>query len=365
MIGLQGRTAAWILHEGSGRYVRSYLEHDVAEFLWTHGTPFASGIDPLTAVGDGTRRSDDFVIPPRNGISDVTIRLEIAGMLSALPEGPLRDDYMASKEEVHAHFEDDPLVDHRILPPPANSRYTREELDHMLGEIIGGGLAAMEAFDIAHPSTRPGSTYHALEEIIEQLRPVFAPGDRISWAEIDEHFGTESVKVQLNRLLPGQTMARLCDILGTVSAGAPYNETEDQFLTRLQAVVDENDGLPSTHELNTDHPWATVQYLNHFESWSEVLDALGLPPNRITNSTKHQVNVADALAVANALGKESLTTTDLQRPNTDDENVRRCAVNLNGRLAYHVRVGKTDFTSVREYVNDLLRQGRETAGGEA
>ena len=360
------RPSAWIRHEASGRYVRSYFEYDVAEYLWANGTPFASGIDPLTAVGDGTGRSDDFVIPARPGICEAIVRLEIAGMLSALPEGPLRDAYMASKEEVHAHFEDEPLVDHRILPPPANSRYTSEELDHMLGDIIGGGSAAMDAFDIAHPSTRPGSTYHALEEIIEQLRPVFAPGDRISWAEIDEHFGTESVKVQLNRLLPGQTMARLCDILGTVSAGAPYNETEDQFLARLQALVDENDGvLPSTHKLNTDHPWATVQYLRHFTSWSEVLDALGLPRNPITNSTEHQVNIADALAVATALGKESLTTTDLQRPKTDDENVRLCAGNLNGRLAYHVRVGKTEFTDVRSYVNDLLREGREMAGGEA
>ena len=77
------------------------------------------------------------------------------------------------------------------------------------------------------------------------------------------------------------------------------------------------------------------------------------------------MNIADALAVAAALGKESLTTTDLQRPRTDDENVRRCAVNLNGRLAYHVRVGKTEFSNVRSYVNDLLRQGREMAGGEA
>lgn len=360
------RPSAWILHEASGRYVRSYLEYDVAEYLWANGTPFASGIDALTAVGDGTGRSDDFVIPARPGICEATVRLEIAGMLSALPEGPLRDAYMASKEEVHAHFEDDPLVDHRILPPPANSRYTREELDHMLGDIIGGGSAAMEAFDSAHPSIRPGSSYHALEEIIEELRPVFAPGDFISWAEIDEHFGTESVKVQLNRLLPGQTMARLCDILGTVSAAAPYNETEDQFLTRLQAVVDENGGaLPSTHQLNSEHPWATVQYLNHYESWSEVLDALRLPPNRITNSVEHEVNIADAVAVAAALGKESLTTTDLQRPRTDDEKVRRCAVNLNGRLAYHVRVGKTEFTNVREYVNDLLRQGRDLAGGEA
>lgn len=360
------RPSAWIFHEASGRYVRSYLEYDVAEYLWANGTPFASGIDALTAVGDGTARSDDFVIPARPGICEATVRLEIAGMLSALPEGPLRDAYMASKQEVHDHFEEDHSVDHRILLPPANSRYTREELDQMLGDIIGGGSAAIEAFDSAHPSTRPGSSYHALEEIIEQLRPVFAPGDFISWEEVDEHFGTESVKTQLNRLLPGQTMARLCDILGTVSAGAPYNETEDQFLARLQALVDENDGvLPSTHELNTDRPWATVQYLNHYESWSEVLVALGLPPNRITNSVEHEVNIADALAVAAALGKESLTTTDLQRPKTDDENVRRCAVNLNGRLAYHVRVGKTGFPNVKTYVNDLLRQGREHSGGGA
>ena len=65
------------------------------------------------------------------------------------------------------------------------------------------------------------------------------------------------------------------------------------------------------------------------------------------------------------VGQGVPTTTDLQRPRTDDENVRRCAVNLNGRLAYHVRVGKTEFTDVRSYVNDLLRQGREMAGGEA
>ena len=345
------------------------LEHDVANYLWRHGTPFASGIDHLTAVGDGTRRSDDFVIPPRPGICEREVRLEIAGMVQAWDEGPEHDAYVRSKNEVHAFFASRPDVDHRLLAPPRNrTSYTEQELDAMIGDIVGGGPQAMAAFDAKHPVIRPGSTYDCVKEILDELRPAFPPGSAMSWEIFDAHFGTESVKVKLSRLLGSQPMTELCELLGTEMQNAPYAETKLQFLDRVRRFILNNDGvMPTSHTAADVAPWLKVQYLRHFDGWPELLAALGLPPNRTTNTVSDARTAAELVELADALGKDELTINDLQRPAGQGDRLTKLGRAVYARVQRKIRLGQTSHATARIYVNALLKEAlaARTDGGGA
>lgn len=364
----------YLLHRDSGRWVQSLLEMDVAHLLHQTNTPFCSGLDDSCTVNipSQNRRSDDFVIPvrPNPPLQDdlhlVEHRLEIMGMV-AVHQGDRLERYITDKMEIHNHFESDPGVMHHLLPPPQNgSKYTESELRKHIGHILGGTDEMIAEHDEQHPPIRPGSTFDSLEGILEALRVQFPPGSEISWRAIDEFAGTQSWTVAINRFLPGQTMTRLCELLNTTSALAPYNETREQFLDRVRLIVQENDGvLPSSHVLGKKEPWITVQYARHFEHWYDMTDALDLPRNRITNTVSDDELTSRLVLLAAQLGKTHLTTTDLQRPKTSSTEFKRLGPAVYQKLLSNVKKDDCGFNDVRSLANHLLELGlrRRNGGG--
>jgi len=362
----------FLLHRDSGRWVQSLLEMDVAHLLHQTKTPFCSGLDdPCTVnIPSKNRRSDDFVIPVRlnyplaDDLHLVEHHLEIMGMV-AVHEGDRLEKYIADKMEIHDHFESDPGVIHHLLPPPRNgSKYTESELRGYIGPILGGADEMVAEHDERHPPIRPGSTFDSLDEILEALRVRFPPGSEISWRAIDEFAGTQSWTVAINRFLPGQTMSKLCELLKTTSALAPYDETREQFLDRVRLIVQENDGvLPSSHVLGKKEPWITVQYARHFEHWFEMTDALGLPRNRVTNTVADDQIVVRLLRLADYLGKTNLSTTDLQRPKGATVEMTNLGRSLWQNLLRRVKTKDTGFDNIRDLANHLLEKGLQRRNG--
>lgn len=363
------------LHRSSGRWVQSLLEMDVAHLLHQTSTPFCSGLDdPCTVnIPSKNRRSDDFVIPIRpdfplpEDLHLVEHRLEILGM-AAVHQGDRLEKYIADKMEVHNHFESDPGVMHHLLPPPQNgSKYTELELRQYIGHILGGTGEMVAEHNERHPPIRPGSTFDSLDAILEALRVQFPPGSEISWRAIDEFAGTQSWTVAINRFLPGQTMTRLCELLKTTSALAPYNETKEQFLDRVRLIVRENDGvLPSSYALNQTQPWITVQYARHFRHWHEMTDALDLPRNRVTNTVSDEVLISRLVLLAEHLGKTVITTSDLQRPKTSSREFKKLGPAIYQKLRSTVKKDDCDFNDVRSLANHLLELGlRRRNGGRS
>lgn len=360
------------LHRSSGRWVQSLLEMDVAHLLHQTSTPFCSGLDDTCTVNipSKNRRSDDFVIPVRpdfplpEDLHLVEHRLEILGM-AAVHQGDRLEKYIADKMEVHNHFESDSGVMHHLLPPPKNrGRYTEQELRKYIGQILGGTAEMVAEHNERHPPIRPGSTFDSLDAIIEALRAQFPPGSEISWSAVDEFAGTQSWTVAINRFLPGQTMTRLCELLKTTSALAPYNETREQFLDRVRLIVQENDGvLPSSHLLNQTHPWITVQYVRHFQHWHEMTDALDLPRNRVTNTVADDEIIDRLLRLADYLGKTNLRTTDLQRPKGATVEMTNLGRSLWQNLLRRVKTKDTGFDNVRDLANHLLEKGLQRRNG--
>jgi len=300
------------LHVQTGRYIQSQYELGIAHYLHDRRIPFCSGIDPKCSIGDGSGRSDDFVVPRVSGVWDKEYRIEVAGLANYHPRSTI--DYNASKQEVHEFFSSDKQVDHRIIPPPVNgSKYTETELEELLGDIPKGSSELVEAHDLEYPVKRPGSTYHTLEEMIEDVRSKFSAGSEISVEMVQDAF-SDSFWMKLSKYLPGQTITKLANLTGTVTCSAPYNETKEQFLQRVQTLVDEqySGALPSSYVLNGSVPWLTVQYQRHFDSWGEMLNALGLPPNRVTNSITEDKIKHRLKKVAKVLDKEIPSTYDLQ-----------------------------------------------------
>ena len=362
------------LHRSSGRWVQSLLEMDVAHLLHQTSTPFCSGLDdPCTVnIPSKNRRSDDFVIPVRpdfplpEDLHLVEHRLEILGM-AAVHQGDRLEKYIADKMEVHNHFESDSGVMHHLLPPPKNrGRYTEQELRKYIGQILGGTAEMVAEHNERHPPIRPGSTFDSLDAILEALRAQFPPGSEISWSAVDEFAGTQSWTVAINRFLPGQTMTRLCELLNTTSALAPYNETREQFLDRVRLIVQENDGvLPSSYSLNETQPWITVQYARHFRHWHEMTDALDLPRNRVTNTVSDEELISRLVLLAEQLGKTVITTSDLQRPKTSSREFKKLGPAIYQKLRSTVKKDDCDFNDVRSLANHLLELGlrRRNGGG--
>jgi hypothetical protein len=323
-----GMNGGYDLHPQSGRWVQSGYELKVAHYLWKRHIPFFSGIDPPCKVNDGTGRSDDFVIPPRPGLDEIEHRLEIAGMSEYNKDGRATK-YNESKQEVHDHFKDDETVDHRIIPKPRNgTAYTQAELSAHLSHIVGGTPEMVHNHNLTNPPLRPGSTYETSQAMLDDICERFEPGTVISVGLIQDTFGT-SFWHKLWEFFPEQTMHAVVKGAGMKSELAPYNETKEQFLGRVRDLVKEYGGLlPTSHEFTkkgAKNKWITVQYLRHFDSWGEMLEALGLPANRTTNSLNENQVMEDLVYVRKKIGKGHITSADLQRAKRVDEKTRKLA----------------------------------------
>ena len=313
------------LHVQSGRWIQSFYELKVAHYLWERHIPFCSGIDPLCKIPFNSNRSDDFVIPPRPGLDNIQHRLEITGMSGYDKDGEAKK-YMKDKQEIHNYYEDDEAVDHRIIPKPRNgTAYSQAELHEYLGDIADGTPEMVQNHDRAYPPLRPGSTYETAEAMLDDIRERFEPKTEISYDIVVDAFGT-SFWHKLWEFFPNQTMHEVAKSTGMKSKLAPYNETKEQFLKRVRGLVEEFDGvLPTSHQLGRmrGKKWITVQYLRHFDSWGEMLEELGQPPNRTTNSLDETKVLEDLVALRKASGKPFLTITELQRMKGVDEAPRK------------------------------------------
>lgn len=352
-----GMNGGYDLHVQTGRYIQSQYELGIAHYLHDRRIPFCSGIDPMCSIGDGSGRSDDFVIPRVSGVWDKEYRIEVAGLANYHPRSTI--EYNASKQEVHDYFSADKEVDHRIIPPPVNgSRYTETELEGHLGDIPKGSLELVEAHDLKYPVKRPGSTYNTLDEMVEDVRAKFSAGSEISVRKVQDVFG-ESFWMKLSKYLPSQTITKLAKLTGTVTCSAAYNETKEQFLNRVQTLADEqySGTLPSSYALGDSVPWLTVQYQRHFDSWGEMLNALGLPPNRVTNSITEEIVKGRLMKVAKALDKEIPSTYDLQFSKVLDNNLLKEA-----RSAYQwikSRASHAGYATAKEYLVALCGSGNQ------
>ena len=81
-------------------------------------------------------------------------------------------------------------------------------------------------------------------------------GVKISVEMVQDAF-SDSFWMKLSKYLPGQTITKLANLTGTVTCSAPYNETKEQFLHRVQTLVDEqySGTLPSSYALGDSVPW--------------------------------------------------------------------------------------------------------------
>ena len=331
-------------HTVSGRYYQSNLELRVHNYLVETETPYCSGIDPMVNLNDGTMRSDDIVIPARPSVGLPEGRIEVAGLWNNLTFGEeRRDAYRERKLAVHEYWENhEREVVHIILTPSGVSNLPLSRIERYLSPYVGGGADIVAEHDILHPPQRPGSTYDTAEEMLEAIRERFPRGE-LTHQILVEELG-ESFYVRLIPFFPNQTLHTVASECGLSTRTAPRNETREQFLARVRIVMNEEFGgaLPSTHVLHSSHPWMVIAYKHHFDSWSELLEELGLPPNRVTNTVTEGEIRERLISLRDELGRVP-TSWDIQ--------------NLGHAAAYQwlrSHRERAGYTMVMEYARALL-----------
>jgi hypothetical protein len=297
---------------------------------------------------DNPMRSDDIVIPVRPSLGLPEVRIEVAGLWYNLTFGvERRDAYRESKQAVHEYWENhEREVVHIILTPSQGSNLPLSRIEQFLSPYVGGGTDIVAEHDKMHPPQRPGSTFDTRGDMLEVIRERFPTGELTHKALVEE-LG-ESFYVRLITFFPNQTLHTVASECGLSTRAAPRNETREQFLARVRIVMNEEfEGtLPTTHQLGITHPWMTVQYQRHFDSWSELLEELGLPPNRVTNKVTEGEIRERLISLRDKLGKVP-TSWDLQN--------RGHAAAYQWLRSHRKRAG---YTRVMEYARALLDSKR-------
>ena len=94
----------------------------------------------------------------------------------------------ANKKSTNSSAAINRLITESFHPPANGSKYTETELEELLGDIPKGSSELVEAHDLEYPVKRPGSTYHTLEEMIEDVRSKFSAGSEISVEMVQDAF---------------------------------------------------------------------------------------------------------------------------------------------------------------------------------
>lgn len=278
----------------------SYQEYKIANFLNNTDTPFYSGLDNETLLGDGTRRSNDFVVPPIANRHD-GLRIEWAGFWD-YPNLEIRETYRARKQAVHDYHIGRGEA-HILLRPVGKRVPNQQELENLLDGFLGFG-------DEVHlnPPRIPASSINSHADYLARVVQFFEVGSEISTTILREHpeFGESFV----NRMYTFfDSIHELADAAELFVSVANYRQTESQFLAKLHSRFPNINSLPSSHELAmTGYSWVNERADHFFGSYRNLRQHLGLDQLR---REEYTLNEARELLAEMCVEGMNPTTTDV------------------------------------------------------